>query len=896
MIGAMITRLIPARPTLPPGHSSPLPRSAGLQPALATASNVDPAESKPIKPGFQIPFCLLVWLVSIGPAVFCPERCSGQSGTDLTAGPLQASMAATETNGLKSYVLTSNAPLRDNQPPDHRVAFSELPGQPHLRTGNAMFDGLFALAVSEAKQNSVPQIKDWAYGKNEPLSLEAFQTGEFWTYVWTRDLAYSANLALAGFDPPRTAASLWFKTSALKPSVTGGVARQIIQDTGSGGSYPVSSDRIVWILGADATLNFLPDAEQHDFLGQMYPLLRDTLEEDRKVIFDAADGLYRGEQSFLDWREQTYPAWTKDNVVAIAMSKTLSVNAAHYFALRCAADYAGRLGSGGDARRYATQAAELKSAINTNFYDAAAGLYSTYLLTDGGPPVRAQRYDLLGESLAILLGVADSAQAKTILQRYPAGPFGPPVVWPEERSVPVYHNHAIWPFVTAYWIKAARAAGDAAVVDAGIRSLIRGAAFNLSNMENFDFATGLAEVKNRSLNGPVINSRRQLWSVAGYLAMVRDIVFGMETTAAGVRFLPFVTSTLQHETFVGHDTLELQSLNYRGKILNLRVHLPPPGQTSAGVCTIGKMQLNGKIIGREFVPTASLAGQNDWEIFLENPPVQPPAQPMNFIAANAIGQECFAPAQPQWANIGDGGISAEHGLLVLHFRETPGSQITFNVHRDGRLCATNIAGSEWTDSGSADYTNTVHFYVAEAVDQTTGNASHLSSSRGFLAPENSWQIPAADMENRGGELAEGRYFMDWGRPDHELLVKNFTTSATGHYLLRAEFSNGAGPVNTGITCAVKKLEVRRTDSNEIVAGGYLVMPQSGDWRRFDWSSVVPADLQAGATYSLRIFEDEYARNMSYLAQNSRYTAGKGGGDAPYNYVNIASLRLLRVGP
>jgi hypothetical protein len=711
--------------------------------------------------------------------VFHPGRCSGQSIEVLTEGPLQASITATETNGLKTYALTSSAPLRDNQPPDHRVAFSELPGQPQLRTGNRLFDGLFALAVSEAKQNSVSQIKDWAYGKNEPLSLEAFQTGEFWTYVWTRDLAYSANLALAGFDPPRAAASLLFKTSALKPSVTGGVARQIVQDTGSGGSYPVSSDRIVWILGADTTLDFLPDAEQKEFLARMYPILRDTLEEDRKVVFDPADGLYRGEQSFLDWREQTYPAWTKDNVVAIAMSKTLSVNAAHYFALRRAAEYAGRLGLGGEEQHYATQAAELKTAINGSFYDAAAGLYSTYLLTDAGVPVRARRYDLLGESLAILLGVAVPASAEAILRHYPTGPFGPPVVWPEEKSVPVYHNHAIWPFVTAYWVKAARAAGDAAVVDAGIRSLMRGAAFNLSNLENFDLATGLA-------------------------------------------------------------------------------------------------------------------AQNDWEIFLENSPVQSPPEPLNFIAADAIGPKSFAPAPPQWAEVGNGGLTAEHGLLVVHFREAPASPVAFNVYRDGRLCATNIASDNWTDSASADYTNTVHYYVAEAVDQATGNASHLTPSRGFLTPENAWQIPAKAMENRGGDLAEGGYFMNWGRPDHELLVKNFTPGATGHYLVRAEFSNGAGPVNTGITCAVKKLEIRRADSGEIIAGGYLVMPQSGDWRRFDLSSAVPADLQAGAAYSLRIGEDEFARNMSYLAQNSRYTAGNGGGNAPYNYVNLASLRLLRV--
>ncbi len=81
----------------------------------------------------------------------------------------------------------------------------------------------------------------------------------------------------------------------------------------------------------------------------------------------------------------------------------------------------------------------------------------------------------------------------------------------------------------------------------------------------------------------------------------------------------------------------------------------------------------------------------------------------------------------------------------------------------------------------------------------------------------------------------------------------------------------------------------------MVATGYLVMPQSGDWQRFDLSSVVHADLQAGKSYSIRIFEDEYSRNMSYLSHNQRYTSGVGGGDDAYNFVNIASIRLQCLG-
>ena len=842
--------------------------------------------------------CLLrlIWTLFIVLAGFHTPLCSGQSGDVLREGPLQSSITATETDGLKTYVLTSNAELRDNQPSDHRVTCSETPGHASIRTGNQLFDGLYALAVSEALQNSVAQIKDGAYGHGEPMPLAAFQTGEFWTYVWTRDLAYSMHLALGGFDPPRAINSLLFKTSVLKPTVTGGLTNQIIQDTGSGGSYPVSSDRIVWILGADATMKVLPEPEQKSFLSNIYPILHDTLEQDRGILFDPADGLYCGEQSFLDWREQTYPGWTKDNVIAIAMSKTLSVNSANYFALRTAADYAARLGLRAEQNRYSGWAAKLETAINEKLYDADAGLYSTYILADSVSGVRAHRYDLLGESLAILTGVADDARAASILSHYPVGPFGPPVVWPQERTVPIYHNQAIWPFVTAYWTKAARQAGNTAAVDAGIHSLMRAAAFNLSNMENFDFATGKAEVKSGVITGPVINSRRQLWSVAGYLAMVQDVVFGLETSAEGIRFLPFVTGRQRDELFSAGDTLELRNFSYQGKTIDLRVHLPALQNHNRSALEVGKIELNGKVVGRKFLSPDSLQKQNTWHVYLENPRTADKDDPLHFISDFKAGRALFGPAQPQWKASGQNGIMLEKGLPALHFSREAGSNVVCNIYRDGELCAKGVTNTDWVELRADDLPNRTHFYAIEALDTLTGNASHLTPTRFYATTNDQWEIPARAMKNHGGSLAEGRYFMDWGKPDHELVVNSFTAKRIGEYGVRAEFSNGAGPVNTGITCAVKKIEIRKTASGELVAAGYFVMPQSGDWRRFDLSSIVRARLNAGEEYSLRIFEDAYARNMSYLAQNCRYTAGAGGSDSPYNFVNIAALQLTRIGP
>lgn len=836
----------------------------------------------------------LVWS-GILCTVICHPAAAAAGGLDgsLVEGASKATMMIKEDGLHRTCELTTTADLRDNQPADKRITFSERPDHARIRTGDLMFDGLYALAVHEALQDSVAEIKDGAYNHGNPIQLEAFQTGALWTYVWTRDLSYSTYLALAQFDPQRALASLLFKTSVIKPSVTGGFTNQIVQDTGSGGSYPVSSDRVVWALGASQVLQYLSADEQQTVLRQIYPILHDTLEQDRRLIYDPADGLYRGEQSFLDWREQTYPGWTKTNVLAIAMSKALSVNAADYLALVTAADYAGRLGLHQDQVRYATWARRLKKAINDKFYDAGTGLYSTCLFADEANGIRVRRYDLLGESLAILSGVAGRSQAASILSRYPTGPYGPPVVWPEETTVPIYHNQAIWPFVTAFWLEAGRKAGNAAVVDRGIHSLMRGAAFNLSNMENYDFVSGETEVKDGVLSGPVVDSRRQIWSVAGYLAMVQDVVFGLETSWDKIRFLPCITGNLRNQTFAASDVIELKDLSYHGRTISVRVHLPPTGFEGKGICPIRKIELNGKPVGKDFVAAASLQGDNEWDVYLGKPANHSGKEPLDLVANGADNSAIYGPVQPEWEDVGRGGITVQDGKLLLHYREADSTNIVFNIYRDGCLCAAHLKETAWLDPDSSDYTNRTHFYAVEAVDVETANVSHLTQSRFYADANSQWEIPAKAMEHHGGNLEQDRCFENWGKPGDELSA-NFTARRTGNYLVRVLFSNGAGPVNTGIACAVKRIEIRGSGSGEMAGAGYLVMPQSGDWQRFDLSSVARATLKAGETYSFRIFEDPYSRNMSYLQHNRDYTANPGGGEADYNFVNIAAIQLLRV--
>jgi hypothetical protein len=156
-----------------------------------------------------------------------------------------------------------------------------------------MFDALFSLAHHEVIENSVPRIQDASFNHNSPIEAPVFETGQDWHYAWTRDLSYAIELALASVDPIRSKNSLLFKLSYLKGpiyEIEGNVLNlakatndnlQIVQDTGTGGSYPISSDRVVWALAAAKLFHYLNGEERSAFLKIVYEALQNTIELDR---------------------------------------------------------------------------------------------------------------------------------------------------------------------------------------------------------------------------------------------------------------------------------------------------------------------------------------------------------------------------------------------------------------------------------------------------------------------------------------------------------------------------------------------------------------------------------------------------------------------------------------
>ncbi|QBE64683.1 alpha/beta hydrolase-fold protein [Pseudoduganella lutea] len=779
---------------------------------------------------------------------------------------------------LRTYTHGTTMTLRDGDP--RNVTYAESAGLPRVRSGSVAFDALFAMAMAEMRQDAVAAIRDDSYNGGQPIPCECFETGEKWHYVWTRDLAYAAGLGLGMLDPQRVRNSLQFKLSGYrdgvkKPAQVPGTedGLQIVQDTGSGGSWPVSTDRVTWAFGADEALKALPPAERAAFVPVALKALSNTIEIDRVAAFDPAAGLYNGEESFLDWREQTYADWIPGQLAHMATAKALSTNVAHYKALTLAAQLAEEQGDAATAKRYGDWAVQLKDAINGRLWLKDAGMYSS--LTAGhfdGAPLH--KFDWLGQALAIVTGVADAEQANSIVARYPHGPMGAPVIWPQQPGRAVYHNRAIWPFVTAYGLKAAIQVQNVAAADAAYDTLLRGAAVNASNMENFEWLTGLPMFdpsggRQTDLAGPVVNSRRQLWSVGGFAGALVGGVFGISTAQDGIDVKPFVTSKLRHEAFQGSGTALLAGLKLRNHVIDVQLVLPP-AQSMAGYHPVQQVLLNGKPVdGR--IKWADLGEHNTIVVQLGS--LMPGRQTITRVAADplTVDPAVFSPAEPAI-------VSAAHGRLG--FASKPAAGTVYNVYRDGQLAAAGVKGASWSDPKPA----AAACYAVEAMFPDSGNRSHHSAP---ACTGRAIEVAAGDARIASSVKAKNGAFAGWGAPA-DTFSATLAVPQAGTYAVQVRYRNNAHQVNLGITGGVKWMKVRDA-AGGVVAQGVVQLPHSPAGQAV-YSTPLSAQLKAGK-HSVELSD---FINMSSLQSNATY-ADAGGKSGPANRVDIHGIRLLATG-
>ena len=642
-------------------------------------------------------------------------------------------------------------------------------------------DALFNLSLEEATKNIEQD--------------STFRTGAKWSGVWTRDVSYSTLLAFA-FHEPEVA-----KTSLRKK-----VKRdRIIQDTGSGGAWPVSSDRTTWALAAWEIYKATGD---RNWLVESYNIIKNSVEDDEKTIFDPLTGMYSGESSFLDWREQTYPKWMSN--MDIYVSQNLGTNVVHYQTHRILAEMAKILGEPHQLFTY--KAEMIKAGINKYLWMSDKGYYAQFLY--GRPYLTVSpRFEALGEALAVLFDVADPERAKTILSKSPVTDFGVTCIYPQIPGIPPYHNDAIWPFVQSYWNLAAAKAGNEQVLNHGLASIYRAGALFLTNYENFVAGTG-------DFDGTEINSDRMLWSMAGNLAMVHRVFMGMSFEADGIRFQPVVPKTYPGKKTLSH-------FRYRNADLNISVN----GFGNQ----IKVILLDGRPLKNAFLP-ASTAGSHVIEIEMQNNDFS--QQPIHLVP------NLFSLPNPQAVRSGN----------MLKWEPVEGA-VHYRIYKNGQFVEKTTA-TQWEIKPVAQLFSE---YKVTAVDQP-GNESFSSEPVVFTgdAAVRIFEMEAfAPASKLPYSNFSGSGFVEISLDKNRRIDCRITAEEAGEYFIQAHYSNGSGPWNTDNKCAIRSLTVNGTFV------GVLVFPQRGkdEWSDWGFSNSRSVTLRKGENAVSLSFED-WNNNMN----------------------------------
>ncbi len=661
-----------------------------------------------------------------------------------------------------------------------------ISSKPQYTSPQPLVDALWKLSLEEAIKAIEPD--------------STFRTGAQWGGVWTRDISYSILLAMAIHEPEVAKISLMKKVKR----------NRIVQDTGSGGAWPVSSDRVVWAMAAWEVYLVTGD---RSWLETAFEVVRNSLDDDRLVLANTESGLYRGESSFLDWREQSYPRWMSNRDIYV--SENLGTNVLHYQAMKVAYMMAQTLGF--QVPRYQVRADSLKSAIQRNFWMQKRGYFAAYRY--GRPQLHVHAgAETLGEALSILFGVAEPWQSSRVLMQMPVTPYGATCFYPQIPGIAPYHNNAIWPFVQAYWNWAAAKTGLEQPLTHGLASIYRASGLFLTNYENMVATTG-------DFKGTEVNSERMLWSMAGQMAMVYRVFMGMEFHTDGLHFSPVVPQAYQ-------GTRKLTGMKYRQSVVNVTVH--------GFGRKVKKAKLNGKSIEEVEIP-AQAQGVQLLEIWLDNQPFDEApvnVQPVHF--------QLPAPKPPVIST-----PFSNKKIIQFDWQPVPGA-VSYNLYRNGALLSTV------RDTTLDHFHDRTSSFELSAVD-SLGYESFTSEP--FIWPvENS--VEKIEVEMVAPATARlvagytGNGCVEVSKAENKRIDLTYYVKEEGLYSFDLRYANGSGPWNTDNKCALRSF---------YIAGDYMdvfVMPQrgKGEWSDWGFTNMVKVRMKPGE-YVLSIYLDDWNTNM-----------------------------------
>lgn len=634
---------------------------------------------------------------------------------------------------------------------------------PQYHSDYKLSDALYNMSLEEMQKAIEPD--------------STFRTGKEWSGVWTRDISYSIILSMAILQPKVAIYSLMRKVKNGR----------VIQDTGTGGAYPVSSDRMIWAVAAWEVYKVTGD---RGWLAKAYQIVKNSVTDDEKNVYDPVTGLVHGESSFLDWREETYPKWMQP--ADIYESECLGTNVVHYQVNKVLAQMAWLMNDA-DAAKYDRQANIIKKGIQTYLWQPSKGYYGQYLYGRNFLSL-SPRSEALGEALTVYFGAADKNQQQSVIAHTPVNDFGIPCIYPQIPGIPPYHNSSVWPFVETYWAMASAKAGNEASVIKAIAAIYRPAALWLTNKENFVVSDG-------DYAGTQINSSNMLWSLSGNIALVYKVLFGINYNDNSLQFKPFVPKALAGERL-------LTNFKYRKAYLNIKMQ----GYGNS----VKAITLDGKPVTDGIIP-ANLSGEHAINIILAN----------NSIAGVSNQQpDYIAPETP---------VATYHNGELSWFPIK--NAVGYRVIKNGKYLspsgATNlhISANEYAE------------YQVAAVD-VKGVNSFNSEPVAIVPPGTTQIIEAENFATISGlpyQGFSGKGFVEISKIQNTALTIPVTMSRNGYYGISFKYANGNGPINTENKCAIRALLI---DGN---FAGTVILPQRGkdEWSDWGYTNSIKVKLSKG---------------------------------------------------
>lgn len=668
-------------------------------------------------------------------------------------------------DGIFETTLLMNAPEQQNNTDAQWTLSKDISAFPQYRSSYPIADALYNLSIEEMIRSVEPD--------------STFRTGKEWAGVWTRDISYSIILSMAYLQPEVAKYSLLRKVSKKK---------KIIQDTGTGGAWPVSTDRMVWAIAAWELYKATGDKA---WLSEAYEIIKNSIEDDLQNAYDPETGMVKGESSFLDWREQTYPRWMQP--ADIFESENLGTNAVHYEANQVLARMAGLLQQPAVAEKHLGIAAQIKAGINKYLWLPSQQFYGQYLYGRKYKTV-SPRSEALGEALCILFDIADEKQREQIIANAPVTSYGTPCIYPDIPGIPPYHNNAVWPFVQSYWLWAGAKAGNEQSVTESISAIYRPAALFLTNKENFVGTNG-------DYTGTQINSSNMLWSLSGNISIVHKVFFGIHFMEDRLVFKPFVPAAWKGKR-------QLNNFRYRNAVLDIEME-------GAGN-HIESFELDGQAMSKAELP-ADLSGKHRVSIRLSERPVA--AQSINKVAS--------------YISLPAPELQLKNGMIS--WKKIDGT-VRYKVLKNGKEIVSTTALQYKPAAAAAEYQvlaidkKGVQSFASEPLDITGKTSLVVMEAESFAA--------AANYSYKG---FSGKGFVEISTSVNTVMEIPVEVKETGWYFVDARYANGNGPTNTENKCAVRTLEVDGRRS------GVWVFPQRGkeEWSNWGYTNSIKVHLTAG---------------------------------------------------